>query len=126
MSKSEWTKVGSVEVCVGTNGKTTGMWTGDHVAVSFGTGKYDTLYSKDEFEAKHCKPPEPKHRLIESADGSVCVVSTEEQDGKPVRMAFVRTDSQGEWDVHWMWGWDVAHDRQDAIDRAARYVETGD
>lgn len=131
---ANWQPIGSgpIEYCVGDDGVTGVYWNqtlpeapdsmlieikkdGDWFLVAGG--------EKPEFEAKHCKP---RHRLIESADDSVCVASTEEVDGKPVRMTFVRTDSQGEWDVHWMGGWDVADDKQDAIDRAARYVETGE
>lgn len=122
----EWQQIGSVEVCVGTDG-VTGVWNEAYVDVVFGSGKYATAYSKDEFEAKYCKPPDPKHRLIESCDGSVCVVSTEEVDGKPVRMAMVRNDvSTGRHGACCGRIYETFTTKQSAIDRAIRYVEKGE
>jgi len=119
----EWQQIGSVEVCVGTDG-VTGVWNEAYVDVVFGSGKFATAYSKEEFEAAYCQPPEPKHRLIESCGGSVCVVSTEEQGGNPVRMAYVRDDvSTGRYGTccdHFYCTYVL---KQEAIDRAIRYVE---
>lgn len=129
MQKPEWTKIGTVEVCVGTDGVITGVWTGHHVAVTFGNGKYATLYSKEEFEHKHCQPPKPRHTIRHYADGS-CVVESTEQDeqGRPLRCAMVRTGVYGDqprWGATWCGGFDWFDERRDAIARAVRYVETG-
>lgn len=122
---ANWQQIGSVEVCVGTDG-VTGVWNGKCVVVirnSQSTPGWGI--TKEDFEQEYCQP---RHRLIESCDGSVCVVSTEEVDGKPVRMAFVRT-RRGEpvrWGAIWAGNFDWFDERQAAIDRAIRYVETGE
>jgi len=126
---ADWQPIGSVEVCVGTNG-VTGVYDGNSVCIYGVDGQivgqfFDINHysAKAKFEHEYCKP---RHRLIESADGSVCVVSTEEVDGKPVRMAFVRKGISGSWVVAWDEEWEEKGSLQDAIDRAARYVETGE
>lgn len=119
----EWQPIGGVGVCVGTNG-VTGVWNGKCVVVihnSHSTPGWGI--SKEDFEADYCKP---RHRLIESCDGSVCVVSTEEQDGKPVRMAAVRRGLHVEWVCSWKCGSESYETLQSAIDRAIRYVEKGE
>jgi len=119
-----WQQIGSVEVCVGTDGAVGVSFDGDRVCVAKKT-MYLGWCSKADFEADYCKP---RHRLIESCDGSVCVVSTEEQGGNPVRMAAVRA-RRGEpvrWGATWAGNFDWSDERQDAIDRAIRYVEKGE
>ena len=127
MSKPEWTKIGSgpVEYCVGTDG-VTGIWTGNS-CYSVTDGQLAWSGTKADFEAHHCQPPAPRHTIRQYADGS-CVVESTEQDeqGRPLRCAIVRADSQGRWSVYFTGDWDVGSDKQDAIKNAVRYVETGE
>lgn len=132
MSKPNWQQIGSVEVCAGTDGVTGVYWNltlpeaPDSMLIEIEKDGHWILVaggSKADFEAKHCKP---RHRLIESADGSVCVVSTEEVDSKPVRMALVRPGLDKLWACNFPKWWFVFYERQDAMNRAARYVETGE
>lgn len=84
MVSAEWQKIGGVEVCVGDDG-VTGVYSGDEVW-AIASNHTDWMATKAQFEAKHCQP---RHRLIECADGAVMVMSTDEVDGKPRRGAMV-------------------------------------
>ena len=56
-TRPEWTKIGSVEVCVGTDG-VTGVWNGTYVSAIHprSTTSY-WIATKERFESKHCQPP---------------------------------------------------------------------
>lgn len=132
MQKPEWKKMGSIEVCVGTDG-VTGVMGGGFVEVRGALGVplenlFDDVQSaKAQFERKHCQPPKPCHIIREYADGSCVVESTEkDEQGRPLRCVRVwgRRDTPGVWDTcRWMGGW-LRKDR--AIEKAVRYVETGE
>ena len=131
MSKPEWTKIGSVEVCVGTDG-VTGVYINEREGIirvhRDGTTMY-SLVSKADFESKHCQPPAPRHTIKHYADGS-CVVESTEQDeqGRALRAAIVRANvgARSKWGATWSGGFEWCDDRQDAIAQAIRYVETGE
>lgn len=125
MSKPEWTKIGSVEVCVGTDGVTGVCSVKGYVRCFDDNGMRETV-TKDEFEAKHCQPPAPRHIIREYADGS-CVVESVEKDkqGRPLRCVKVweSRDTPGVWETcRWLGGW-TSKDR--AVEVAVPYVETG-
>lgn len=126
MSKPEWTKIGTVEVCVGTDG-VTGVSTLLGCYAVYADGVVQWCDDKQSFEARYCQPPKPRHVIRQYADGS-CVVESTEQDeqGRPLRCAIVMADSQGRWSVFFTGNWDVGSDKQDAIKNAVRYVETGE
>lgn len=129
--KPEWTKIGTVEVCVGTDG-VTGVYINEREGIirvhRDGTTMY-SLVSKADFESKHCQPPKPLHIIREYADGS-CVVESVEKDeqGRPLRCAIVRTNvgPRVRWRATWSGSSDWLYEPQDAIARAVRYVETGE
>ena len=128
MQKPEWKKIGTVEVCVGTDGVIGAYLSDRDVVVRVnhdGTTMY-SLGSKETFERHHCQPPKPRHTIREYADGS-CVVESTEQDeqGRSLRAAMVKRNGRfsAEWVADYEGGFD---DKQDAIARAVRYVETGE
>ena len=126
MSKPEWTKIGTVEVCVGTDGVAAVSFDG---VVAFCVSRKSGLGwdSKTAFEERHCQPPEPRHIIRDYADGSCVVESTEkDEQGRPLRVAFVRAaSSEPAWLSSWKRVGMFQDTEQDAIDRAIRYVETG-
>lgn len=125
MSKPEWTKNGTVEVCVGTDG-VTGIWTGNS-CYSVTDGQLAWSGTKADFEAHHCQPPAPRHTIRHCADGSCVVESTEkDEQGRPLRCAFV---SRSHGDLAWTERGDATgsgHTTEEAIRDAIRYVETGE
>ena len=133
MQKPEWTKIGTVEVCIGTDG-VTGVYDGRSVCAHgidgvvvvrfFDDGQYS---AKAGFEARYCQPPKPRHIIRDYADGS-CVVESVEKDeqGSPLRCAMVRRGFPVSWVANWCREWEEGSDKQDAIARAVRYVETGE
>lgn len=136
MQKPEWTKIGNgpVEVCVGTDGVAGVSFDGKVVfAVSKKTGLgWD---SKEHFEDNHCQPPAQRHIRDDYADGSVVIKSVEkDEQGRPLRVAFVRRGPYCDmrearvWGASWNAGyhWFGVDDKQAAIDRAIRYVEMGE
>lgn len=127
MSKPEWTKIGTVEVCVGTDGVAAVSFDG---VVAFCVSRKSGLGwdSKTAFEERHCQPPEPRHIIRDYADGS-CVVESVEKDeqGRPLRCAMVKRNCNGRFSAEWVAGYEGGFDdKQDAIARAVRYVETGE
>lgn len=76
---AEWQQIGSVEVCVGTDGAVGVSFDGDRVCVAKKT-MYLGWCNKADFESTHCKP---RHRLIESCDGSVCVTGVTDLEPVP-------------------------------------------
>lgn len=128
MSKPEWTKIGTVEVCVGTDGVAAVSFDG---VVAFCVSRKSGLGwdSKTAFEERHCQPPEPRHIIRDYADGSCVVESTEkDEQGRPLRVAIVRANvgARSKWGATWSGGFEWCDDRQDAIAQAIRYVETGE
>ena len=126
MSKPEWTKIGTVEVCVGTDG-VTGIWTGNS-CYSVTDGQIAWSGTKADFEAQHCQPPKPRHTIREYADGSCVVESTEkDEQGRALRCAMVNRNCNGRFSAEWVSGYERGFDdKQDAIGRAVQYVETGE
>lgn len=132
MSKPEWTKIGTVEVCVGTDG-VTGVYLNEREGIvrvnHDGTTMY-SLNSKGMFEHKHCQPPAPRHIIREYADGA-CVVESVKQDeqGRPLRVAMIQLVVFGACPVHGTTvrgGCEWFGEQQDAMNLAIRYVETGE
>lgn len=129
MQKPEWTKIGTVEVCIGTDG-VIGLYISDRdvvVRVNHGGTSMYSVGSKEMFERYHCLPPKPRHSIRHYADGS-CVVESTEQDeqGRPLRCAIVREGIPVTWVVNWKREWEESRTKKDAIARAVRYVETGE
>lgn len=95
MVSANWQRIGGVEVCEGTDGFV-GVLTAQDLFIYDKDCLLDERLSrahwghvskvKEQFEIRHCQP---RHRLIECADGAVMVLSTDEVDGKPRRGAFV-------------------------------------
>lgn len=130
MSKPEWTKIGTVEVCVGTDG-VTGVWNGKVCHAIIPCGDYVYRDTKEYFEAIHCQPQKPRHIIRECADGS-CVVESVEQDeqGRPLRCAMLSKpfDSNG-YGYRWIEMGNALSASlrcEDAMPRAVYYVETGE
>ncbi len=125
MSKPEWTKIGTVEVCVGTDG-VTGIWTGNS-CYSVTDGQIAWSGTKADFEAQHCQPPAPRHIIREYADGSCVVESTEkDEQGRALRCVKVWESRYNHciWETcRWIGGWTS---KNRAVQEAARYVETGE
>ena len=133
MSKPEWTKNGTVEVCVGTDG-VTGVMGGGFVQVRGALGAplenlFDDVQSaKAQFERKHCQPQKPRHIRTDYADGSVVVDSVEQDEqGRPLRVAFI-PDINGEplFQVRFLLRVEIAESADAIVARAVRYVETGE
>ena len=127
MSKPEWTKIGSVEVCVGTDGSVGVAPLSEHGVYCFKHGvQIAPLECKYDFESLYCQPPAPRHTIKHYADGS-CIVESTEQDeqGRPLRCAMVRAGLDKPWACNFPQWWFGFKERQDAIARAVRYVETG-
>ena len=130
MSKPEWTKIGSVEVCVGTDGSVGVAPLSERGVYCFKHGvRIAPLECKYDFESLYCQPPAPRHTIKHYADES-CVVESTEQDeqGRPLRVAIVRANvgARSKWGATWSGGFEWCDDRQDAIAQAIRYVETGE
>lgn len=128
MSKPEWTKIssGPVECCVGTDG-VTGVWTGTSCYAVTPDGGIGWCGDKDAFEHEHCQPPAPRHIRKDYADGSFVIESVEQDEqGRPLRVAFVRKGIAVSWVIDWCGDWEEKSEKQNAIDRAIRYVETGE
>lgn len=130
MSKPEWTKIGNVEVCVGTDG-VTGVYVNDYAGVVRVNNDGTTMYSvksKEMFESKHCQPQKPRHIRTDYADGSVVVDSVEQDEqGRPLRVAFI-PDINGEplFQVRFLLRVEIAESADAIVARAVRYVETGE
>lgn len=128
MSKPEWTKIGNVEVCVGTDG-VTGVWNGTYVsAIHPGATSPDWITTKELFEVRHCQPQKPRHTIRHYADGSVVVDSVEQDEqGRPLRVAFI-PDINGEplFQVRFLLSVEIAESADAIVARAVRYVETGE
>lgn len=127
MQKPEWKKIGTVEVCVGTDGVVGVAPISERGVYCFKHGvQIAPLECKYDFERLYCQPPAPRHTIREYADGS-CVVESTEQDeqGRALRAAMVKRNGRfsAEWVADYEGGFD---DKQDAIARAVRYVETGE
>lgn len=129
MQKPEWTKIGSVEVCVGTDG-VTGVYINEREGIirvhRDGTTMY-SLVSKADFESKHCQPPAPRHTIKHYADGS-CVVESTEQDeqGRPLRCAMISRQINGRAWVEKGDARGIGQAASEAISEAIRYVEKGE
>lgn len=91
---AEWKQIGGIEVCEGTDG-VVGVISSQEFLRRYDRHGQElpSFFSqeagfsmRDKFEKYHCQP---RHRLIECADGAVMVLSTDEVDGKPRRGAMV-------------------------------------
>jgi hypothetical protein len=97
---AEWQKIGGIELCEGLDGVVGIVWGAGYLSKIDPTGDilggYVLHYRRDKakavFEESHCQP---RHRLIECADGAVMVLSVDEVDGKPRRGAIVRQNNGG-------------------------------
>lgn len=91
---ANWQKVGGIEVCEGTDGVVGVMssqeflrrWDRHGQELPSFFSQEAGFSMRDKFEKYHCQP---RHRLIECADGAVMVLSVDEVDGKPMRGAMV-------------------------------------
>ena len=125
MSKPEWTKIGSVEVCVGTDG-VTGVWNGTYVSAIHprSTTSY-WIATKERFESKHCQPPAPRHIREDFADGSVVIKSVDkDEQGRPLRCAMISRQIYGRAWVEKGDSRGIGQAASEAISEAIRYVET--
>lgn len=110
---AEWQRIGGIEVREGTDGVVGVSFDGDRVVMVKST-MYLGWSNKTEFETAHCQP---RHRLIECADGAVMVLSVDEVDGKPRRGASVL-----EYDNSWWCDFTMCHSKHEAIAAAVAYV----
>ena len=95
---AEWKRIGGIEVCEGTDG-VVGVISSQEFLRRYDRHGQElpSFFSqeagfsmRDKFEEYLCQP---RHRLIECADGAVMVLSADEVDGKPRRGAFVASGS---------------------------------
>lgn len=99
---AEWQKIGCIEVCEGTDG-VVGVISSQEFLRRYDRHGQElpSFFSqeagfsmRDKFEKYHCQP---RHRLVECADGAVMVLSVDEVDGKPRRGAMVRLIGTAWW-----------------------------
>lgn len=118
---AEWQKKGGVQECEGTDG-TVGIADSDGDVYVFGaSGKFWGVKEKGRFEHEHCQP---RHRLIECADGAVMVLSVDEVDGKPRRgaMASLWGQPSESWCVEFPLSRAFYSTKTEAIAAAVAYV----
>ena len=111
MQKPEWKKIGTVEVCVGTDGVVGVAPISERGVYCFKHGvQIAPLECKYDFERLYYQPPAPRHTIREYADGSCVVESTEkDEQGRALRCAIVREGIPVTWVVNWKREWEDSY-----------------